>query len=81
MAFFLMCVHEDFPQECPPLPAISNGSHTGEGFGPFAPGLSVTYSCEPGYLLVGEKTIRCLSSGKWNAVIPTCKGTYTYNRF
>ncbi|XP_059001261.1 complement receptor type 2 isoform X2 [Mustela lutreola] len=63
----------DFPQECPPLPAISNGSHTGEGFGPFAPGLSVTYSCEPGYLLVGEKTIRCLSSGKWNAVIPTCK--------
>ncbi|XP_034522831.1 complement receptor type 2 isoform X8 [Ailuropoda melanoleuca] len=63
----------DFPQECPPLPTIPNGSHTGEGVGPFAPGLSVTYSCEPGYLLVGEKTIRCLSSGNWSAVIPTCK--------
>nr|XP_035956190.1 complement receptor type 2-like isoform X3 [Halichoerus grypus] len=63
----------DFPQECPSLPTIPNGSHTGERVGPFAPGLSVTYSCEPGYLLVGEKTIRCLSSGKWSAVIPTCK--------
>ncbi|XP_030878985.1 complement receptor type 1-like isoform X2 [Leptonychotes weddellii] len=71
----------DFPQECPSLPTIPNGSHTGERVGPFAPGLSVTYSCEPGYLLVGEKTIRCLSSGKWSAVIPTCKGTYIYNRF
>lgn len=68
-----MCVHKDFPQECPPLPTITNGFHTGEGVGPFAPGLSVTYSCEPGYLLIGEKTIRCLSSGKWSAVIPTCK--------
>ncbi|XP_073740546.1 complement receptor type 2 isoform X3 [Callorhinus ursinus] len=63
----------DFPQECPPLPTIPNGSHTGERVGSFAPGLSVTYTCEPGYLLVGEKTIRCLSSGKWSAVIPTCK--------
>ncbi|XP_027468885.1 complement receptor type 2 isoform X3 [Zalophus californianus] len=63
----------DFPQECPPLPTIPNGSHTGERVGPFAPGLAVTYTCEPGYLLVGEKTIRCLSSGKWSAVIPTCK--------
>ncbi|XP_072687329.1 complement receptor type 2 isoform X6 [Canis lupus baileyi] len=63
----------DFPLECPPLPMIPNGYHTGEMVESFAPGLSVTYSCEPGYLLVGEKTIRCLSSGKWNAVIPTCK--------
>ncbi|XP_039702942.1 complement receptor type 2-like isoform X2 [Pteropus medius] len=63
----------DFPLECPPLPLIPNGRHTGKNAGPFVPGLSVTYSCEPGYLLLGEKTIRCLSSGDWSAVIPTCK--------
>nr|KAF6315936.1 complement C3d receptor 2 [Pipistrellus kuhlii] len=63
----------DFPLECPPLPMIPNGHHTAEGVGLFVPGLSVTYSCEPGYLLVGEKTIRCLSSGDWSAVIPQCE--------
>uniref|UniRef100_H0XZP6 Complement receptor type 2 n=1 Tax=Otolemur garnettii TaxID=30611 RepID=H0XZP6_OTOGA len=36
-------------------------------------GLSVTYSCEPGYLLVGEKVIHCSSTGDWSAVAPTCK--------
>uniref|UniRef100_A0A2K6GAT7 Complement C3d receptor 2 n=1 Tax=Propithecus coquereli TaxID=379532 RepID=A0A2K6GAT7_PROCO len=63
----------DFPLECSPLPTIPNGHHTGENVGPIAPGLSVTYSCEPGYLLLGEKIIRCLSSGAWSAVAPTCK--------
>ncbi|XP_074178083.1 complement receptor type 1 isoform X9 [Rhinolophus sinicus] len=63
----------DFPLECPPLPMIPNGHHTGKNVGSFVPGFSVTYSCEPGYLLVGEKTISCLSSGDWSAIIPTCK--------
>ncbi|XP_070252782.1 complement receptor type 2-like [Myotis yumanensis] len=63
----------DFPPECPPLPMIPSGHHTAENVGLFVPGLSVTYSCEPGYLLVGEKTIHCLSSGDWSAVIPRCE--------
>ncbi|KAM5202001.1 complement receptor type 2-like isoform 2-T2 [Hipposideros larvatus] len=63
----------DFPLECPPLPMIPNGNHTGKNAGPFISGMSVTYSCEPGYLLVGQKTISCLSSGKWNAISPTCE--------
>lgn len=70
-----MRVCKDFPLECPPLPLIRNGHHTGKNAGPFVPGLSVTYNCEPGYLLLGAKTIHCLSSGDWSAVIPTCKGT------
>lgn len=70
-----MYVYKDFPLECPPLPPITNGHHTGKNAGPFVPGLSVTYSCELGYLLLGEKNIHCLSSGDWSAVIPTCKGT------
>lgn len=75
MNFFLVCLCKDFPLECPSLPTIAHGRHTGEDVASFAPGFSVTYSCEPGYLLLGEKTIRCLSSGNWNAVSPTCKGT------
>ncbi|XP_053464043.1 complement receptor type 2 isoform X2 [Nycticebus coucang] len=63
----------DFPLECLPLPMIPHGHHTGENVGSIAPGLSVTYSCDPGYLLVGEKAIRCLSTGDWSAVAPTCK--------
>ncbi|XP_070623982.1 complement receptor type 2 isoform X4 [Bos indicus] len=63
----------DIPLECPSLPTIANGHHTGESVGSFAPGLTVTYSCEPGYLLLGENTIHCLSSGDWSAVAPTCK--------
>ncbi|XP_066888836.1 complement receptor type 2 isoform X1 [Kogia breviceps] len=63
----------DTPLECPSLPTIANGHHTGESVDSFAPGLSVTYSCEPGYLLLGEKTIRCLPSGGWSAVAPICK--------
>ncbi|XP_066217945.1 complement receptor type 2 isoform X3 [Saccopteryx leptura] len=63
----------DFLLECPSLPMIPNGHHTGKNVGAFVPGLFVTYSCEPGYLLVGEKTIRCMSSGDWNAAIPKCE--------
>lgn len=68
MAFFLMRVCKDFPLECPPLPLIRNGHHTGKNAGPFVPGLSVTYNCEPGYLLLGAKTIHCLSSGDWRQI-------------
>uniref|UniRef100_A0A2K5CJC9 Complement receptor type 2 n=1 Tax=Aotus nancymaae TaxID=37293 RepID=A0A2K5CJC9_AOTNA len=63
----------DFPLECPALPMIRNGHHTRENVRSIAPGLSVTYSCESGYFLVGEKTINCLSSGEWSAVPPTCE--------
>uniref|UniRef100_A0A8C6QFX7 Complement component receptor 1-like protein n=1 Tax=Nannospalax galili TaxID=1026970 RepID=A0A8C6QFX7_NANGA len=63
----------DFPLECPPLPTILNGHHTGQHIGQFTPGLSVAYSCKPGYLLNGQKTIKCLSSGDWSSVTPTCK--------
>ncbi|XP_054546659.1 complement receptor type 1-like [Talpa occidentalis] len=63
----------DVPLECPPLPAIPHGNHTAGNLGTFAPGLSVTYNCEPGFLLNGKKTLRCLSSGRWSAAAPTCR--------
>ncbi|KFO19659.1 Complement receptor type 2, partial [Fukomys damarensis] len=63
----------DFPLECPPLPQIANGYHTGKDIDRFAPGLSVAYGCNSGYLLEGQKTIKCLSSGDWSAAFPVCK--------
>ncbi|XP_005375490.1 PREDICTED: complement receptor type 2 [Chinchilla lanigera] len=63
----------DFPLECPQLPQISNGYHTGKNIDHFAPGFSVAYGCKAGYLLQGQKTIKCLSSGNWNAAFPVCK--------
>ncbi|XP_074165140.1 complement receptor type 2 isoform X2 [Sminthopsis crassicaudata] len=59
--------------ECPSPPIIPNGQPRNGHSGPVAPGLSVTYSCEPGYILVGERTIHCLSSGVWNTTAPECK--------
>ncbi|XP_036128208.1 complement receptor type 1-like isoform X3 [Molossus molossus] len=63
----------DFPLECPLPPMIPNGHHTGKNVDLFVPGLFVTYSCKSGYLLVGKKTIRCLSSGVWSDDIPKCE--------
>nr|XP_017203310.1 complement receptor type 2 [Oryctolagus cuniculus] len=63
----------NFPLECPPPHQIPHGHHTAGDIGAIVPGLSVTYSCDPGYLLVGEETIKCLSSGDWSADTPTCK--------
>jgi len=30
------------------------------------------FDCEPGFTLIGSKTLRCLSDSKWNGVAPTC---------
>ena len=38
----------------------------------------VSFSCDEGYTLSGESTIKCVASGNsvsWNAPIPTCTGT------
>uniref|UniRef100_UPI00398EAE0A eosinophil peroxidase-like n=1 Tax=Pristiophorus japonicus TaxID=55135 RepID=UPI00398EAE0A len=35
---------------------------------------SVRYTCESGFKLAGEDTIKCLSNGRWNSAPPSCKG-------
>ena len=32
----------------------------------------VSFSCQPGYLLSGESTVRCLSNGSWTSSLPSC---------
>ena len=40
-------------------------------------GSTATYSCEGGYLLVGERTRECLATGEWSGKEPVCTGKRT----
>ncbi|KAF7253689.1 Complement receptor type 2 [Varanus komodoensis] len=58
---------------CPAPPKIGNGTHDQKGLEDFPYGSSVTYLCDPGYILIGSATIHCLSSGVWDGPVPKCK--------
>ena len=56
--------------DCDALPNPANGrvSHaTGTKLGQTA-----TYSCDPGYNLVGDSTRKCQATGVWSGSAPTC---------
>ncbi|KFQ29645.1 Complement receptor type 2, partial [Mesitornis unicolor] len=52
--------------QCPQPPAIANGTHSGHTTVVFTSGMSVSYTCDPGYVLVGEAELNCTSSGAWS---------------
>ncbi|KAK4809258.1 hypothetical protein QYF61_016072 [Mycteria americana] len=64
---------------CSPPPQISNGKHDGEGVEKFAYNSTVTYSCDSGFQLIGNVSIRCTSTDKtngvWSGAAPECKGS------
>ena len=35
-------------------------------------GSTVIYTCQPGYMRIGDRTITCLGNGQWNASAPDC---------
>ena len=35
-------------------------------------GSTATYTCKPGYMRIGDRTITCLANGQWNASAPDC---------
>ena len=39
-------------------------------------GQNATYSCDPGYNLVGENTRTCQATGNWSGSASTCQGVY-----
>ena len=58
--------------DCNTLTDPTNGqvSHTaGTTFGETA-----TYSCDTGYILVGDNTRICQATGAWSGSEPTCQG-------
>ncbi|XP_050708560.1 CUB and sushi domain-containing protein 3-like [Eriocheir sinensis] len=56
---------------CPPLPPPPH-STIQENSNSLKAGGTVTYSCETGYLLVGEATLSCQLGGSWSASQPSC---------
>ncbi|KFQ28478.1 Complement receptor type 2, partial [Mesitornis unicolor] len=59
----LVCVRV---RPCPMPPGVSHGNHNGQGKVFFTTGMSVTYTCDPGYYLVGNAAVSCKASGNWS---------------
>ena len=38
-----------------------------------APGGVANYTCDPGFILVGDRTRICGSDGSWSGMAPTCE--------
>ncbi|NXA05311.1 CR2 protein, partial [Sapayoa aenigma] len=58
---------------CPMPPEINHGNHNGQDKADFTRGMSVTYTCDPGYYLVGNPTVFCRASGNWSQPGPRCE--------
>uniref|UniRef100_A0A8C0EMI6 Sushi domain-containing protein n=1 Tax=Bubo bubo TaxID=30461 RepID=A0A8C0EMI6_BUBBB len=59
--------------KCLHPPNITNGKLKGNISDTFSYGASVSYSCNPGYSLVGDALISCTASGTWSQPPPQCK--------
>ncbi|NXN98954.1 CR2 protein, partial [Rhinopomastus cyanomelas] len=57
---------------CPPPPIIANATHSAETGTSFTSGMSVTYSCQPGFSLLGDPTVLCMAWGNWSLPYPHC---------
>ena len=55
---------------CPSLPDIDNGMVEVSGL---SPGGVATYTCDPGFILVGDPTRICRDNGTWSGEEPTCE--------
>ncbi|XP_068175737.1 E-selectin-like isoform X2 [Antennarius striatus] len=61
--------------QCPDLQQLENGvTSCGEDADmKFSFGNTCSFSCDPGYTLVGPSTVTCTSSAEWNERIPHCE--------
>ncbi|KAM5201988.1 complement receptor type 1 isoform 2-T2 [Hipposideros larvatus] len=58
---------------CPHPPEIHNGHHSGGHASPYLPGMTVSYTCDPGYVLMGKAFIFCTHKGTWSPFDHYCK--------
>uniref|UniRef100_A0A8D2KYF7 Sushi domain-containing protein n=1 Tax=Varanus komodoensis TaxID=61221 RepID=A0A8D2KYF7_VARKO len=61
--------------QCKLPPSIENGAHSNQGTAVFTRGMSVQYTCKPGYTLTGEANLYCSDSGTWSPLPPHCEVT------
>ncbi|XP_057583190.1 complement receptor type 1 [Hippopotamus amphibius kiboko] len=62
------------PPACPHPPKIHNGHHMGGHASQYLPGMTVNYTCDPGYKLMGKAFIFCTHQGTWSPFDLSCKG-------
>ncbi|XP_065388121.1 complement receptor type 1 isoform X3 [Macaca fascicularis] len=61
------------PAACPHPPKIQNGHYIGGHVSLYLPGMTISYICDPGYLLVGKGIIFCTDQGIWSQLDHYCK--------
>lgn len=59
---------------CLPPQNILHGDHNKRDEEFFSVDQEVSYSCEPGYTLIGTNLVRCTSLGTWSHAAPACEG-------
>ncbi|NXD56338.1 CR2 protein, partial [Corvus moneduloides] len=59
---------------CPPPPVIAHATLSTEPGTNFTSGTSVSYSCQPGFSLLGDPSILCTAWGNWSLPYPRCAG-------
>ncbi|NXE87637.1 APOH protein, partial [Menura novaehollandiae] len=62
----LLCL----PKRCPPPGPLQNGKMN---FEELQYQSTVTFSCDPGYNLIGSRTSQCMADGKWTGTLPQCQ--------
>ena len=77
LEFLLVFMWEVFSLGCQPPSGLHHGRHTGGNRVLFVSGMTVDYTCDPGYLLVGNRSIHCMPSGNWSPSAPRCEGTFS----
>ncbi|NXN98951.1 DAF1 protein, partial [Rhinopomastus cyanomelas] len=69
----LICISLLLALHCPKPADIAHGSLSGPAEALFSPGTSVSYSCEPGFSLIGTGSLYCTESGAWSHPPPICQ--------
>ncbi|NXN00179.1 CR2 protein, partial [Sylvia borin] len=59
---------------CPPPPVIAHATLSAQPAVNFTSGTSVSYSCQPGFSLLGEPSLLCTAWGNWSLPYPRCAG-------
>lgn len=57
----------------PPLPKNGNAKYNGTYYSAM-----LNYTCDGGYLLLGNATSECQLNGKWSGFVPVCAGKVVY---